>query len=309
MRKIYFISILLLTSVLLTNTSCRKEDNLPKPDFIANHYSSTNKEITIAFTDMSSNDAEEWIWTFEGGIPAISYDRDPIITYNSAGTFNVTLTVRNTHGTREITKFDHINIGDFFNPTWADIHIIHNSQNKVVAVDDTILLAEIETPIINYYAETYGQTNEGNQIGLLIYWNESLNLNNGLYWDFIIDDIFVFINVQNEGPDNFYPFTVNFGEPEYEITDNITIPNDGLWKSTGYYDAWDYMKIRAFFESNPDIHVEWEENYHFDLLWVVNQGLDLWYDGSKSTLKSEVKTKNLREIAKPIIQSGSERKK
>ncbi len=309
MQKIYFISILFLTSVLLVNTSCQKEDSLPKPDFIANHYSSTNKEITIAFTDMSSNDAEEWIWAFEGGTPAISYDRDPIVTYNSAGTFNVTLTVRNSHGTKEITKVDYINIGDFLNPTWADIQITHNSQNKVVAVDDNILLAEIETPVISYYAETYGKASDGNQIGLLIFWNESLNLNNGLYWDFIIEDIFVFINIQNYGPDNFYPLTVNWGDPEYEITDNITIPNDGLWKSTGYYDAWDFMKIRAFFESNSDIHVEWEEDIHFDLLWAVNQGLDLWYDGSKSTLKSKAKSKNLRETAKQIKQSGSVRKK
>ncbi|PLX12631.1 MAG: hypothetical protein C0597_12860 [Marinilabiliales bacterium] len=312
MSKKYYIN-LAFTSLafIIILSSCEKPEP-PSPDFYANEYSSTNKEITIAFTDISTDNPQEWIWTFEGGTPSISYERDPIVTYNEAGTFNVTLTVRNGDGSREITKYDYINIGDFYNPTWADIYITHNSEDKMVPVDDYILLSNIDNPVISYYAETSGYFTYGGAtdipVGLLIYWNSNVNLDEAVYWDFIIEDYFVFINVQNYGPDDLTPLIVNWGDTDYEIIDYITIPNDGLWRSTGYYDAWDFMEIRAYFENDPNTYVEWIEDYHFDLLWVVNQGLDLWYDGSKSNLKSKVKSKDLRKNgAKPIKQSGVKR--
>ena len=101
---------------------------------------------------------------------------------------------------------------------------------------------------------------------------------------------------------------MNWDDPEYEIIDYITIPNNGLWYSTGYYDAWDFMEIRALINNNPNDYVRWTEGTHFELLWVVNQGLDLWYDGSKSNLKSKTKSKSLRNnVAKPLKQSGVKR--
>lgn len=57
---------------------------------------------TVEFTDLSWNadvDASwAWSWTFSGGTPATSNDQNPTITYNSAGTYNVTLTVSNSTG-------------------------------------------------------------------------------------------------------------------------------------------------------------------------------------------------------------------
>lgn len=307
MQKKLLFNLFIATFFVLVLSSCEEEKNIPIPDFSANEYSSTNNEINIAFTDFSTGDAQEWIWRFEGGTPSVSYERDPIVSYTSGGTFDVTLTVRNGDGSQQITRHDYINVGDFLNPTWADIYITHNSQDKVVAVDETILLASIGSPVISYYAETSGLTAQGEQVGLLIYWEEEINMLDGTLWDFIIDDFYVFINVQNEGPDNFYPFTVNWGDPDYEIVDYITIPNDGLWKSTGYYDAWDNMVIVADFE-NIAGDVSWTEGIHFDLLWVVNQGLDIWYDGTKSSLKSKVKSKDLRRNgAKSLKQSGVKR--
>lgn len=305
-RILYTLSI--LTSLIFIFTSCNDDATKIVPDFNAHQYSSTNKEIAINFTDLSNIEAQEWIWTFEGGTPAVSYERDPVVSYSEAGTYNVTLTIRTTSGTKEITKFDYINIGDFYNSTWADIYITHNGQNKIAPVDETILLANIGAPKISYYAETSGLTSTRNQIGLLIYWNEDIILDDrSLFWDFTINDIFVFINFKNYGSDNFSSITVNLGDPEYKITDDITIPNDGEWKATGYYDAWDAMEIVANFE-NLDGFVSWTEGVHFDLLWEVNQGLDLLYDGSKNNKKSVAKSKKLRANgAKPIKQTGVKR--
>ena len=48
---------------------------------------------TVDFTDISVGNITSWNWTFEGGTPATSTDQNPSVTYNSTGTFDVTLVV------------------------------------------------------------------------------------------------------------------------------------------------------------------------------------------------------------------------
>nr|NQU91782.1 S8 family serine peptidase [Bacteroidota bacterium] len=64
----------------------------------------------IEFTDQSVGIPDSWSWTFEGGTPASSTQQNPSVTYNSAGTFDVTLTVENDYGSTTITKQDYINV-------------------------------------------------------------------------------------------------------------------------------------------------------------------------------------------------------
>lgn len=53
----------------------------------------------IQFTDLSwKGDPSSWTWTFNGGTPSTSTDSMPVVTYNSAGTYDVTLTVGNSAG-------------------------------------------------------------------------------------------------------------------------------------------------------------------------------------------------------------------
>ncbi|MCD4731013.1 MAG: lamin tail domain-containing protein, partial [Bacteroidales bacterium] len=65
---------------------------------------------SISFTDLSTNNPASWLWTFEGGTPATSSDQNPIITYNSAGIFDVSLSVSNPGGTDEAFAIDYITI-------------------------------------------------------------------------------------------------------------------------------------------------------------------------------------------------------
>lgn len=54
--------------------------------------------ITVNFTDLT-NDAVQWNWTFTGANPGNSTDENPSsITYNSAGSYNVTLSIVNIYG-------------------------------------------------------------------------------------------------------------------------------------------------------------------------------------------------------------------
>ncbi|MEW5924650.1 MAG: PKD domain-containing protein, partial [Candidatus Zixiibacteriota bacterium] len=62
---------------------------------------------TIHFTDMS-NYAESWNWDFGDG--ETSDDRNPSHTYNAAGTYTVTLTIKNRCGDDDEVKVDYIRI-------------------------------------------------------------------------------------------------------------------------------------------------------------------------------------------------------
>lgn len=67
---------------------------------------------TVNFTDISANFPNRWQWSFEGGEPSTSTQRNPSVVYNTPGKFDVTLTVSNDLGTSTITKQDYIEVSE-----------------------------------------------------------------------------------------------------------------------------------------------------------------------------------------------------
>lgn len=65
---------------------------------------------SVNFIDQSMGAPVSWEWTFEGGDPATSSEQNPIVVYNEAGTYDVTLTVTNETGSNTLTKEDFINV-------------------------------------------------------------------------------------------------------------------------------------------------------------------------------------------------------
>jgi PKD repeat protein len=63
------------------------------PGFSADATICTGQPVT--FTDTSDYSPTNWFWNFEGGTPDTSSSSSPVITYNTAGTFDVTLTAWN----------------------------------------------------------------------------------------------------------------------------------------------------------------------------------------------------------------------
>src|SRR5690606_473213 len=58
----------------------------------------------VSFTDASYNgNVTTWNWTFPGGTPATSTDQNPVVTYNTPGTYAVTLSAGNSAGARSVT--------------------------------------------------------------------------------------------------------------------------------------------------------------------------------------------------------------
>ncbi|MFN2313273.1 MAG: M4 family metallopeptidase [Bacteroidales bacterium] len=69
-----------------------------------------NAPLQVKFFDLSVNQPTSWAWTFEGGTPASSTAQNPVISYNNAGTFRVSLVATNIQGSNTITKNGYITI-------------------------------------------------------------------------------------------------------------------------------------------------------------------------------------------------------
>lgn len=61
-----------------------------------NQYTCENAPVT--FEDASLGYPSTWEWTFPGGNPATSNDRNPVVTYSTAGAYSVSLRVSNSAG-------------------------------------------------------------------------------------------------------------------------------------------------------------------------------------------------------------------
>jgi PKD repeat protein len=65
---------------------------------------------SVTFTDQSTNSPTSWSWAFEGGTPATSTSQNPTITYNTVGTYDVTLTAANSYGSDPEAKLNYITV-------------------------------------------------------------------------------------------------------------------------------------------------------------------------------------------------------
>jgi PKD repeat protein len=65
---------------------------------------------TVQFTNTSSGAPTSFSWSFGGGTPATSTTQNPTVIYNTAGTYNVALTVSNANGTNTSTQTGYITV-------------------------------------------------------------------------------------------------------------------------------------------------------------------------------------------------------
>ena len=74
------------------------------------------KGSSVTFTDQSSNNPTSWSWTITGGTPSTSTSQNPTVTYNTAGTYSVSLTATNAAGSNTLTKTNYITVTE---PTYC----------------------------------------------------------------------------------------------------------------------------------------------------------------------------------------------
>lgn len=83
---------------------------LPTANFTVNDTSACEGNM-LNFTDFSVGPPTSWEWSFPGGEPATSTQQNPTnIRYNTAGVYDVTLTVTNQAGSNTITKSSYVTV-------------------------------------------------------------------------------------------------------------------------------------------------------------------------------------------------------
>ena len=111
-------------TVTLTATNQFGSDIETKVDYITvtapvppiANFTADNTDINlnnvVQFTDLSLENPTSWSWTFEGGTPATSTAQNPVVTYNTVGTFDVTLVASNAQGQDTMTKVNYISVSE-----------------------------------------------------------------------------------------------------------------------------------------------------------------------------------------------------
>ncbi len=83
--------------------------NAISPDFAADE-TEFCESGTVQFSDLSQGNVTEWAWEFPGGEPETSNEQNPEVSYNTAGIYDVMLTVSNPENSQTLTREDFINI-------------------------------------------------------------------------------------------------------------------------------------------------------------------------------------------------------
>jgi PKD repeat protein len=91
--------------------------NPPVANFSASTTAVSQGE-TATFTSTSTGSPTSYSWTFEGGTPSTSTAQNPTVTYNTLGTYDVSLTVTNSEGSDSETKSNYITVQEYV-PTYC----------------------------------------------------------------------------------------------------------------------------------------------------------------------------------------------
>jgi PKD repeat protein len=91
----------------------------------------------VTFTDQSVGSPTSWSWTFPGGTPGTSTVQNPVITYNTSGVYDVTLTVANGSTNNTLTKTGYITVANI-TANFTGSPAIVTSGNTVTFTDNSI---------------------------------------------------------------------------------------------------------------------------------------------------------------------------
>ena len=65
--------------------------------------------LTVKFSENAA-DATSYLWRFDGGTPAVSTEKNPVIVYRQGGKYDVSLEVRNAQGVHTNRKVEYVEV-------------------------------------------------------------------------------------------------------------------------------------------------------------------------------------------------------
>jgi PKD repeat protein len=99
---------------------------------------------SVDFTDLSTNSPTSWSWSFTGGSPTSSTVQNPTgVVYNTAGTYQVSLTATNSYGSDTETKTAYVTVVDTTTIVTTEADFVANATT--VAVGGSVDFTDLST--------------------------------------------------------------------------------------------------------------------------------------------------------------------
>ncbi len=154
MKKINSYTFIVLLGIVFF--SCKKENNTPKLEAsISGNAIEIFAGESVTFNDSSSGKVSRWKWTFEGGQPQTSELSSPTITYNTPGTYNVTLEVSDINGTNLIKKDGFVTVK--YNRVVTDF----TAEKQIIRQGESIQFRDISTGMPGTWAWEFKEITTG----------------------------------------------------------------------------------------------------------------------------------------------------
>lgn len=179
---------------------------------------------SVNFTDLSIYNPTTWSWTFNGGTPnTFNGQNPPAITYNTAGTYEVSLTVTNANGNDTETKSAYITVNGLTGCDTISNTLDSDGISIISWANSNGYLSGQNSYSITRFAEEYTNLGPTNIMGADFYFAEA-NVGNAN------SDITVMVWEDNAGE----PGTVVYQEdiPLTVIENNVTSAGQGSFYIT-----------------------------------------------------------------------------
>ena len=215
----------------------------------------------IDFYDKSSGVPHQWLWSFEGGTPAVSTEKNPEgILYAAPGTFAVTLQVFNAAGSDSLTLTGYITVSDTMKPlvAFSASDTVTCSGREVAFYDESSRCPTGWTWNFIPNTVTYTNGTDMHSQNPTVIFNEpgvydvSLRAANNAGQRTLLKEDYIFTG------GSLLPFTEDFEQPSFAASGWTVVNNEGIttWQltsTTGKYGptqaAWmnffNYTKMGA----------------------------------------------------------------
>jgi choice-of-anchor B domain-containing protein len=216
-------------------------------------------ELTVHYTNESSDNSDSWLWTFEGGIPVNSTEENPTVSYSVAGLYDVTLIAINELGSDTLTFENFVGVSDI-----PEAHFSFETAARAVNFVNT------STGALNYEWQ-FGDGNSSN--------DENTN------HEYASDGLFEVLLIASNGcgPDTIKQFVEINTPPIAGFESDITsacLPQLIQFTdlSSENTDSWNWTFEGGFpensVEQNPVVSYGTEGVYSVDLIVSNETGID-----------------------------------
>lgn len=253
-------------------------NSLPVADFIAN-YTVIPAGTSIDFTNLSTGTIDSSQWTFTGAATTSSTATNPTgITYNTIGTYPVTLEVYNVVGGDTLTKVDYIHVIDpsSYDTLHCDFHAI---SSRLIVAGSSVDFEDLTTGFPsnwNWEFEGAVTTTSTTQNPMGIVYNTpglykvKLTVYNSLYTDSMSKDQYIVVtDYPWPDPHGFCDTVTNVSNYEYTVYPRHL--SNGQW---GYFPGHNSYSVKAY----ADKYV----NYTFSNISAIHVPVATIYKGSSN---------------------------